>query len=289
MTTALVVVVPGTELELASDMLWSLGVVAIEERPSADADGVIDDPFDGTADHLIELWTSLGDDHDVIVQAAAAFPTRWRWHLVEVDEAVAHTWREHAGATWVAPDLVVCPSWIVFSAPHDAPDDLVILDIEPGSTFGLGDHPTTMLTMRALRDVLVPGGTVLDVGAGSGVLSVAAARFGAGAVTAIDISPASPAVVRANAEANGVAGVIEASTTPLADIDGPYDVVLANILSPTLVELADDLRRVLDRDGMLVISGILAERHDHVLDALAPLVAVQTDVLDGWACVTLRR
>lgn len=283
MATALVVTVPGAEVELASDVLWSLGVVAIEERPAAG------DVVDGTVDHLVELWTSLGEDHDVVTHAAAAFPARWRWHLVEVDDDTVHAWRDHAVPTWVASDLVICPAWVPFNAPHGSPDDLVVLDIEPGSTFGLGDHPTTMLSVRALRSVVGPGVEVLDVGTGSGVLAVAAAVFGAGAVTAIDISPASPAIVGANADANGVGGVIAASTTPLAEVDGIFDVVVANILAPTLVELADDLRRTLKPDGVLVISGILADRHQHVLDALAPLVPVDTTVLEGWACVILRR
>lgn len=283
MATALVVTVPGAEVELASDALWSLGVVAIEERP------VSGDVVDGTVDHVVELWTSLGEDHDVVMHAASAFPARWRWHLVEVDDAVVHAWRDHATPTWVAPDLVVCPAWVPFSAPHDAPASLVVIDIEPGSTFGLGDHPTTMLTLRALRSVVTPGCNVLDVGAGSGVLSVAAAVFGAGSVTAIDIAAASPATVAANASANGVGGAVEASTTALADVDRTYDVVCANILAPTLVELADDLQRVLEPDGVLLISGILADHHQHVLDALAPLVPVDTEVLDGWACVILRR
>lgn len=283
MATALVVTVPGVDVEIASDALWALGVVAIEERVASG------DVVDGTVDHLVELWTSLGEDHDAVMRAASGFPARWRWHLVEVDDATVHTWREHAVPTWVAPDLVVCPAWVPFSAPHDAPTDFVVIDIEPGSTFGLGDHPTTMLTLRALRSVMRSGAEVLDVGAGSGVLSVAAALFGAGSVTAIDISPASPSTVTANAEANGVAGVIDASTTPLGEIDGVFDVVLANILAPTLVELADDLRRVVAADGVLVISGILADRHDHVLSALAPLVPVSTEVLEGWAAVILRR
>lgn len=283
MALALVVTVPAGDAELAADALWALGVVAIEERLSA---GDVDD---GTDEHLVELWTSLGEDVESVTHAAVAFPTRWRWHLVEVDDEVVHTWRDHAHPTWVADDLVVCPAWVEFSAPAGSPEDLLVIDIEPGSTFGLGDHPTTVLTLRALRQAIFPGAAVLDVGTGSGVLAVAAALLGAGRVEAIDISPASPAVVEANAEANGVGGAVEASTVPLGAVDGSFDVVLANILAPTLIELADDLRRVLAPSGVLIISGILAERHQHVLDALAPLVPVETHARDGWVAVTLRR
>jgi ribosomal protein L11 methyltransferase len=78
------------------------------------------------------------------------------------------------------------------------------------------------------------------------------------------------------------------STTDLADVDDTFDLVLANILAPTLVALSADLRRVLAPGGALVISGILADAHDHVLAALAPLAVVESEFLDGWAAITLR-
>jgi ribosomal protein L11 methyltransferase len=272
---ALVVSVPAGEVELASDALWALGVVAVEER----------DAGEGTEDHLVELWTSLGDDVEAVTRAAEGFPARWRWQLVDVDERVADSWREHAVPSWVEHDLVVRPAWI----PFDAPEGTTVVAIEPGSTFGLGDHPTTVLSLRAVRAAVFPGASVLDVGCGSGVLGIGAAMFGAGRVDAIDLSPAAVPTTVANAEANGVGGRISVSTTPLAQIDDVYDVVVANILAPTLIELADDLIRVLAPAGVLVVSGILAERHDHVVAALAPLHVVGRDVREGWTALTLRR
>jgi len=271
---ALVVTVPAVELELASDALWALGVVAVEER----------DPADATEDHLVELWTSLGDDVDAVAHAAEGFPARWRWRLVDVDESVADSWRQHALPTWVEADLVVCPAWVAI----DVPDDVTVLRIEPGSTFGLGDHPTTVLSMRALRRAVFAGSTVLDVGCGSGVLAIAAARFGAARVDAIDIAPAAVPTTRENAVANQVDALVHVSTTPLAEVDGTFDVVVANILAPTLVALADDLRRVLSPAGVLIVSGLLADRHAHVETALAPLHLVDRDTRDGWAALTLR-
>jgi ribosomal protein L11 methyltransferase len=79
------------------------------------------------------------------------------------------------------------------------------------------------------------------------------------------------------------------STTPLAEIDGTFDVVVANILAPALVDLAGDLRRVLSEEGTLIISGILAERHQHVLDALAPLHVVGREDRESWTAISLRR
>ncbi|MEY2414915.1 MAG: ribosomal protein methyltransferase, partial [Ilumatobacteraceae bacterium] len=164
-----------------------------------------------------------------------------------------------------------------------------VLRIEPGATFGLGDHPTTMLSMRAIRRSLRAGSTVLDVGCGSGVLAVGACVLGAAYAVAIDIAPASVPITTMNALANGVADLVEVSTTLLAEIDRHFDVVVANILAPTLIELADDLVRVVAPSGVLIISGVLADRHDHVEAALRPLHSIHREVLDGWAAITMVR
>lgn len=272
---ALVVTVPAGEVELASDALWALGVAAVEER----------DPTGGpTEDHFVELWTSLGDDLEAVARAAEAFPARWRWHTVELDASVSESWRAHAVLTWVERDLVVVPSWL----DVDVPDSVIRVDIDPGASFGLGDHPTTVLSMRMVRRMWWPEATVLDVGCGSGVLSVLAAQLGAPYVEAIDISAAAIGATRANAERNGVAGIVDASDRPLADVEGPFDLVVANILAPTLIDLATDLRRVVAPGGALIISGILLASHGHVLEALAPMQAVDTISRDGWAAVLLR-
>jgi ribosomal protein L11 methyltransferase len=87
---------------------------------------------------------------------------------------------------------------------------------------------------------------------------------------------------------NGLAGRIDVDTTPVAAIDGEYDIVMANILAPVLISMADDLKRVVRPGGALVISGILADRHHHVLDALAPLSPVESLQHDGWISIVLR-
>ena len=271
---ALVVVAAEVDVELVSAELWALGVVAVEER-------------DGQSSGTVELWTSLGDDEEAIAPSIGAIDHVLAWWFEHVDEAIAETWREHAEPTWIADDVVVHPAWQDPPAIRDAAT--IVISIEPGATFGMGDHPTTVLSVRALRDAVRPGAHVLDVGCGSGVLAIAACRFGAGAADAIDVSPASVSVTTANAERNGVGDRISVSNTPLAEIDGTYDVVVANILAPTLIDLAGDLVRVLADDGRLVISGILAERFEHVVAALAPLRQLRRADLDGWTAITLGR
>lgn len=259
---ALVITVEPDEVELASDALWALGVVAIEERAAGDA---------------VELWTSLGDDFE-----PSGLP--WAWRRQYVDDDVVDTWRQFAKPVDVVPGLIVKPAWVALKVAAGTK----VVSIEPGSTFGAGDHPTTLLCLRAVDRLVEPGATVLDVGCGSGVLAITAKVLGAGRAVGIDISPAAVPVTLANAAANGVD--VEVSTAPLADVDGSFDLVVANILAPALVGLSAELRRVLAPGGALVVSGVLAEaaRHQHVLDALAPLEVDRIDVLDVWAAITLR-
>ena len=271
----LVLTAPPDEVEIAADHLWSLGVVAVEERT--------------TADGVVELWTSLGDDTAAAADAIDAIPPGWQWRWETVDESVADTWREFAAPVWVDDDLVVCPAWV--PTPDGIGPDTIVVHIEPGATFGLGDHPTTRLSMLAVRRALGDRveATVLDVGCGSGVLAIGAVLFGAASAVGIDIAPAAVPTTLDNAVRNGVDDRVQVSTMPLAEVEGTYELVVANILAPTLVELADDLLRVLAADGTLVISGVLDGRFDHVVAALAPARVVAVDVLDGWAAVTLRR
>jgi ribosomal protein L11 methyltransferase len=173
----------------------------------------------------------------------------------------------------------VCPAWVPYEGPG------TVLHIEPGATFGMGDHPTTILCLRAVRRLMCPGDTVLDVGCGSGVLAIAAMKLGASRVVGIDIAHAAVPVTLDNAARNGV--VVDVSTTALADVDHHFDLVLANILAPALIALAPHLRRV--SGSTLVISGILEDTYQHVLEALAPMQVAEVDTLDGWAAVTLRQ
>jgi ribosomal protein L11 methyltransferase len=274
---ALVITVPANEAELASDALWALGVAAIEERAVGEGTAA-------TEDHFVELWTSLGADVEAITTAAEAFPNRWRWHTVEIDPAVLDTWRAHAVPSWVDAGLVVVPAW----KDLETPGDVMRVDIDPGAAFGLGDHATTILTLRLLRRTWWHGATVLDVGCGSGVLSVVAARLGAPYVEAIDISAAAVEATLANAARNGVAGVISVSQRAVEDVEGPFDLVLANVLAPVIVDMAPELRRLTGPSGALIVSGILAASHDHVRDALAPMHVVDTGTREGWAALLVR-
>lgn len=164
----------------------------------------------------------------------------------------------------------------------DAEGGPVRLQVPP-TVFGDGLHPTTASCLELLAELVGPGTTVLDVGCGSGSLSVVAARAGA-VVTAIDIDPVAVAATIANAAANEVD--VDATTTPLADLSGTWDVVVANISARAVLELSDDLWRVCA--GPLIVSGILAERWSEVRVRLGGTVLRVHDV-DGWVTASLTR
>jgi ribosomal protein L11 methyltransferase len=273
---AFVVTVDVDDTEIAADVLWGLGVRAIEERTGPGA--------------TLELWTAVGQDDASIERATAALGGRWPYRVVEVSTTAADTWRAFAAPMWIDDHLVVVPAWQALDGivPPGLDASVLAVRIEPGGAFGLGDHPTTRASLRAVARLGVAGADVLDVGCGTGVIAVTAALLHARSVRAIDVAAAAVEATADNARRNGVGAQVDVDDRPIGEIDDHFDVVVANILAPTLVAMADDLRRVTRSDGRLVISGILAEAHDHVLAALAPMQVERSDVDDGWACVTLR-
>ena len=158
------------------------------------------------------------------------------------------------------------------------------LTIDAGHSFGHGAHPTTQLCLAALALHVVSGQTVLDVGCGSGVLSLAAAALGAAAITAIDIDPAAIAATNSNSQANSIA--IDVSTTPFAEIDGPFDIVVINMLVAELEPLVADVCRV--AGGLVILSGALIEQADRWATMFPRWDAVDETTDGEWICRTYR-
>tara|TARA_B110000459_G_scaffold203260_1_gene259079 strand:- start:763 stop:1644 length:882 start_codon:yes stop_codon:yes gene_type:complete len=266
------VTVPESDEELAADRLWQLGVEAVG--------------IGQVVDGMVELWTSVGATEESIRRAVDRLDPTWTWRTADVVTPV-ETWREHVGPTWYGKTGVVVPQWQADRL--DAGADVLVTLIEPASSFGLGDHPTTRLSLGTLTDYLAGHhvSSVLDVGCGSGVLGIVAAQRGVTTIRSTDISAGAVEATVANARLNGVIDQIEVDMAELATISGPYDVVVANILAPVLVSMAVDLRRLTAADGVLIISGILGDDHQHVIDALAPMQVEHATIDAGWASIQL--
>jgi ribosomal protein L11 methyltransferase len=157
--------------------------------------------------------------------------------------------------------VIVQPAWVDTEEVASTVD--TVDEIDPGRAFGSGGHETTQLALALLLDELAsrpPGARVLDVGCGSGVLGIAAAMVARAAVVAVDTDPDAIPVTVDNARRNHVGGLLHASATPLHEVDGTFDVVVANILAVTLRELLPELAARVAPNGALILSGMLAEQ-----------------------------
>jgi ribosomal protein L11 methyltransferase len=311
----LVLTVPVNLSEVISDRLWGLGVAAIEERAPA-ASPTADEPLNtlhvntvhvNTVQATMELWTSLGEDRELVVSCleGIGLPPHpgpgtaqeiWgRWE--EISSAAIDSWRDHARSFEIVQGVWVIPDWMPTEDRGSVPDGMTEVFIDPGSSFGMGDHPTTRLSLQLLLRYLQTGDHVLDVGCGSGILGIAALLRGAGHVTAIDIAPAAMEATRSNALANGVASRIDVSMTPLENLlteefvssesSGPVRILVANILAPALIALAKDMRRACTREAKIILSGILENNCQHVIDAFSPWSVIDRVSEGGWTALLL--
>jgi ribosomal protein L11 methyltransferase len=234
------------------------------------------------------------DDLDAAVRAAAdrvrgrlpagvACDVSWRW---QQDEDWAAQWKRGLTPRRVTERLVVKPSWTAWEA---APGQ-VVLDVDPQMAFGTGEHGTTRGCLRLLDASLREGDRVLDVGSGSAILAIAAARLGAAEVVAVEYDPDANLNARENLDANGVAGrvrIVEAMADEalLAEL-GRFDLILANILSGVIRPLLPSFHRTLagSADGRLIVSGILlTESAEVVRDAGAAGFSVaRVDEEEEW-------
>jgi len=201
------------------------------------------------------------------------------WHLSQLypipnpeirelaEEEWTEAWKKSYKVQHLGRRLVIVPAWETYTPRSDE----VVIRIEPGMAFGTGLHPTTRLCLCALEDYLRPGDRVLDVGTGSGILAIAAAKLGAGHVLALDISPTAVEVAQGNVALNGVMDRVEVYPGTVGSLwwrIRATQLIVVNILADTVVELAPHLERKLAPGGYLISSGILKEQAELVATAM---------------------
>jgi ribosomal protein L11 methyltransferase len=181
----------------------------------------------------------------------------------------AEAWKAHFPVMRIGRRLVIRPTW----RRHRARPGDIVLALDPGMAFGTGLHPTTRLCLAAIETMadrgLVDEALVLDVGCGSGILAIAAAKLGAAEVLGLDTDEIAIEATGANVARNGLAGRIRARHGSLPSGAGPHDLVLANLIAGLLVELAPVLRDEMRAGGTLLASGIFVDREADVREAFA--------------------
>ena len=176
----------------------------------------------------------------------------------------SENWKKYYKAFRAGRRIVVKPTWESWTP---VPGDIV-LEIDPGMAFGTGTHETTALCVELIEEYMKDG-SFLDIGSGSGILGICAAKLGARDVLCIDIDPDAVVTARDNIRQNGLAEKVTAVAGDLnKDIDRLYDTVAANILAPIIIKLCPSLDRTLKKNGLFICSGILLEQADDVEKAL---------------------
>ena len=206
------------------------------------------------------------------------------------------SWKDNYPPQEMGNTLVMLPYWL---ADADTQGRLPVI-LDPGLTFGTGAHPTTQMVVEAMEQLLPQGGSCLDLGSGSGILSIAALRLGAGSAIGVDIDPKAEDIARENAAYNGFAAPEFTALTGNVTADKklmdqlkqkPYDLVLVNIVADVIIHLAPVLPQFLTESSTLILSGILDSRLDDVTGAItaAGLSIEKIRAKEEWRCITAKR
>ena len=204
------------------------------------------------------------------------------------DSTWADGWKKYFKCTEIGEKLVIRPSW----EEYDNKSNRKVLSIDPGAAFGTGTHATTSLCLRVLENYVTDKSRVLDIGCGSGILSIAAVLLGAESAVGVDIDAQSVKVAKENAEINNVTDKIEYIVGDLADkVSGKYDVVCANIVADVIIKLLENVADFMEDDAVLLTSGIIDLREQDVVSAFARFgfTVVERHTKDNWCAFVVKK
>ena len=205
------------------------------------------------------------------------------------EEDWANAWKQYYFPVRVTRFLTVVPSWVDYEKEQD---DELLIELDPGLAFGTGTHPTTQLSLTALEQTIRGNESVLDVGTGSGVLSIASKLLGASKVTAFDIDEMATRVAKENIALNPTIGEIEVyENNLLVGVDQKSDLIVANILAEILLQMPEDAYRNLNDTGRLILSGIIESKANEVKEAYekAGFTLVERMTMREWNCFIMKK
>jgi len=272
------VAVPLAQLEEISWVLVDLGATALESR-----DGTTMNITAAGKGELLACFEDLETRDRAHLELASAPGVDEVGDEEFEDDGWSTRWRDFHRPV-VLERLEVIAPWMETTAA-----ELETVVIDPGQAFGTGGHATTRLVLEMLeRRVPLPG-RVLDVGCGSGVLAIAAARLGAGHVLGVDIEDAAVEATRSNAALNGLVDRIDVVLGTAADAGGTWSLVLANLELGAFLEAAPGLTESVEPGGIMLLSGLLEEQVGSCLDLFDGFVLVEKFEREGWAALALER
>jgi len=233
------------------------------------------------------IVTSLEEYGRALAKTRAAAPPRITWEILPAQDWGSR-WKEHFHPFALVPGLVIAPTWEEYRAQ---PGEKVIV-IDSGMAFGTGHHATTSMAAALVLTTAAEAATALDVGCGTGILAMAAALAGVARVLAIDNDPLAVTAARENVARNGLSGQIAVSGDALSSLSGNFQLVMANIVHDTLLDLSSGLTRLTAPGGVLIVSGILAGKQEESITkhfaALGCAVSGQRR-RDEWVALRLER
>jgi ribosomal protein L11 methyltransferase len=210
--------------------------------------------------------------------------------IIEVNEEDwATAWKKYYHPVKISERFTIVPTWEVYTPVNS---DELIIELDPGMAFGTGTHPTTVMCIQALERTVKKGDRIIDVGTGSGVLSIAGAMLGAEKITALDLDQVAVTTAKMNIELNHVQEIVEVSQNNLLEgIVEPVDGIVANILAEVIVRFTDDASKIVKKDGYFIASGIIQTKKQDVKDALtkAGFEITETLLMEDWVALIAKK
>ena len=265
----------------------------------------LDEPDEGFGTNTLpkpEIYSIAGflpllDSSDIILEKIRKKISKLSHLNIKVDiktEIVdekdwSQAWKAHFEVTRITDRITIKPAW----KDHEEREDEIVIHLDPGMAFGTGTHPSTAMCIKLIETYLKPGSTFLDIGTGSGILMVAAAKLGAEHIMGIDNDEVAIKVARQNLIKNEInPGLFDLSCTTLDKTDTtPYDFIVANIIAQVIVAILPEISIRMTQDTTIVLSGIIKDRQNDVLAALEAhhLCVIHEEYIDEWVTLAVKK
>ena len=300
-----------SELESAENLLMGIGIDSLEVGDPRDIEDLMNkkneydwDYVDASvmaqadAEPYISFYLNADEEGRRLADAAEKLAAdrnaqgkHWRYVRETVcDDDWKDKWKEYFKPAHITDRVVVKPTW----EPYEKAEGELVIEIDPGAAFGTGTHPTTTGCITLMEKFLRPGMSVLDVGCGSGILSIAAGLLGAGDVLGIEIDPVAVEIGKENVELNGLSSVVKVQAGDLTKgVDYKADIVVANLMADLVKMLTGDVKKHMKQGGVYISSGILLELKDELCEFIEGCGFETVDVYEnekdgGWCAIAAK-